>query len=115
MRFISKKGFTLVEIMIVIAIIGIFFVAVQQFASNRNIDQERAQRLAEVISDLISSTHNDMVIGRGVFTGSASSLDIIPTAEKRIVFNLSPLDFSLQYKASTGGTGTEQSWGIGQG
>ncbi len=87
MRIVSKKGFSLVELMIVIGIIGIFFVAIQQLTQNTNLDQERTVRFAELIHDTIRDTRNDMVIGRGVLTGETTSEQtFIPTAQKSLVF-----------------------------
>jgi len=103
MKLALRRAFSLVELMIVIGIIGIFFVVVQQFTQNTNIDQERATRFAELIHDTIRDTRNDMVIGRGVLTGAnEDDKTFIPTAQKRLAFSES--EFSLQYIPSGGTT-----------
>lgn len=59
-----KSGLTLVELMIVIAIIGILIVAFSQFNMNANIYQEKVTRLAENVYDILRDTKNDMILGR---------------------------------------------------
>lgn len=75
-----KSGFTLVELMIIIAIISILFVAFSQFNIAWNISQEKATRLAESIHDILRDAKNDMIIWKAVITWSD-----IKWAVKRVV------------------------------
>lgn len=75
-----KSGFTLVELMIIIAIISILFVAFSQFNITWNISQEKATRLAESIHDILRDAKNDMIIWKAVITWSD-----IKWAVKRVV------------------------------
>lgn len=65
----TKKGFTLFEILIVIALIGLFFTATTYLTRDVRVDQKNAERLSNQIYDIIRNARNNMVIGRGVFTG----------------------------------------------
>lgn len=62
MKFSHLKGFTLVELMIVIAILGILFVSMQQFNASPSIYQEKANRLANHIHDIIRDTKYQMIL-----------------------------------------------------
>lgn len=61
---LAKKGFTLVELMIVIAILGILFVTVSQFDLSARTNQERANNFANLIADTIRDTRQDAMIGK---------------------------------------------------
>ncbi|MBC7498411.1 prepilin-type N-terminal cleavage/methylation domain-containing protein, partial [Candidatus Gracilibacteria bacterium] len=55
----NTSGFTLFEMMIVIAILGVFFVAVSYMNRDVRIDQTRAERLANIVYDQIRSARNN--------------------------------------------------------
>jgi prepilin-type N-terminal cleavage/methylation domain-containing protein len=65
----TKKGFTLFEMIIVLSLIGVFFTATTYLTRDVRIDQKNAERLSNQIYDIIRNARNNMVIGRGVFTG----------------------------------------------
>lgn len=60
----TKKGFTLFELMIVIALIGIFFMMTSYMSQDVRIYQTKAERLSNVIYDVIRTARNNMIIGR---------------------------------------------------
>jgi prepilin-type N-terminal cleavage/methylation domain-containing protein len=60
----NKKGFTLFEMMIVIAMIGLFFAMTSYMTQDVRINQTRTERLANTIYDQIRSARNSMIIGR---------------------------------------------------
>ncbi len=60
----NKKGFTLFELMIVIALIGIFFTMTSYMTQDVRIYQNKAERLANSIYDTIRTARNNMIIGR---------------------------------------------------
>lgn len=60
----TKKGFTLFELMIVIALIGGFFVMTSYMTQDVRIYQNKAERLANGIYDTIRTARNNMIIGR---------------------------------------------------
>lgn len=64
-QFFSKKnGFTLVELMLVIAVVGILFVAANSFDVTSNISQTRIQNFANLVSDAIRDAQHNTTIGR---------------------------------------------------
>ena len=60
----TKKGFTLFEILIVIALTGLFFMATSYLTHDARIGQTNTERFANKIYDIIRNTRNDMTIGR---------------------------------------------------
>lgn len=66
----SKKGFTLFEIMIVLALIGVFFGITISMNKDARTYQLSAERLANAIYDVVRTARSNMIIGRGVFSGS---------------------------------------------
>jgi prepilin-type N-terminal cleavage/methylation domain-containing protein len=66
----SKKGFTLFELMIVLALIGIFFGITMSMNKDARTYQLSAERLANAMYDIIRTARSNMIIGRGVFSGS---------------------------------------------
>lgn len=71
------RGFTLVELMIVIAILGIILLAMQYFNANPRIYQEKAERLQNLVHDTIRDTKNNMLIGKISNAKNAKKAEII--------------------------------------
>lgn len=59
-----KKGFTLFEMMIALALIGLFIVAASYMNRDTRIDQTRAERLSNIVYDQIRTARNNMIIGK---------------------------------------------------
>jgi prepilin-type N-terminal cleavage/methylation domain-containing protein len=69
-KFLSPNGFTIMELMIVIAILGILMSMVFDFWTNRyEVNLNRSQRLAGYLWDTIKWARDSMIIGRWVLTG----------------------------------------------
>lgn len=98
----TKKGFTLFEIIIVLALIGLFFTATTYLTHDVRIDQKNAERLSNQVYDIIRNARNNMVIGRGVFTGWS-----MVVAKQREIF-VSNTGIIVGYQL-TSGTGIESS------
>jgi prepilin-type N-terminal cleavage/methylation domain-containing protein len=60
----TKKGFTLFEIIIVLALIGLFFVMTSYMTRDPRINQTRTERLVNTVYDQIRTARNNMIIGR---------------------------------------------------
>lgn len=60
----TKKGFTLIEMMIVLALIGLFFTMMSYMTRDVRTYQTSADRLANSIYDTIRTARNNMIIGR---------------------------------------------------
>lgn len=60
----GKYGFTMFEIMLVIAIIGIFFAATQSFTFIPQTDTEKANRMKYAVSDILRDETLKISIGR---------------------------------------------------
>ena len=60
----NNKGFTLLEMMIVLALIGLFFVMTSYMTSDPRINQTRTERLANTVYDQMRTARNNMIIGR---------------------------------------------------
>jgi Tfp pilus assembly protein FimT len=58
----------MIEMMVVVVIMGLFFVVISQFTQNSNIQQTNVDRLANHIYDSIRGARNNMLIGRGIFS-----------------------------------------------
>ena len=58
----NKKGFTLFELMIVVALIGLFFAMTSYMTQDVRINQTRTERLANKLYDQIRSARNSMII-----------------------------------------------------
>lgn len=61
-----KKGFTLIELMIVIAMIGIIFVWMRNINFNYMSDRQKAEQFANKIISQIETARNNAMIGRSV-------------------------------------------------
>jgi prepilin-type N-terminal cleavage/methylation domain-containing protein len=64
----SKKGFTLFELMIVLALIGAFFAITMSMNKDARTYQLSAERLANAIYDIVRTARSNMMIGRGVLS-----------------------------------------------
>ena len=60
----NKTGFTLLEMMVVIALIGLFFAMTSYMSQDVRINQTRAERLTNAVYDQIRTARNNMIIGR---------------------------------------------------
>jgi prepilin-type N-terminal cleavage/methylation domain-containing protein len=60
----NKKGFTLFEMIIVLALIGLFFVMTSYMTRDPRINQTRTERLVNTVYDQIRTARNNMIIGR---------------------------------------------------
>ncbi len=89
--------------MIVIAILWLFFVAVSYMNRDVRIDQTRAERLANTLYDQIRSARNNMIIGKWVASGATSSLII---ADERSVI-VSATGITTSYAYGSAYTGVE--------
>ena len=98
--FTFKKWFTVIEIMIVILIMWLFFVATSQLTHNANIQQTNVDRLTNNIYDSIRNARNNMLIGRWVLSWS----NLIAT-DRRII-SISKSGIASTY-GSTTNTGIE--------
>ena len=93
-----KKGFTLFELMIVIALIGLFFVAISYLTRDIRIWQTNTELFANKIYDIVRNTRNDMTIGRWIFTGWT----LIATKQRDI--SISNTGITIAYMDSLGST-----------
>ena len=98
-----KKWFTLFEMMIVIALIGLFVTTVSYMNQDARIDQTRAERLANTVYDQIRSARNNMIIGKWVLSGATTSFII---ADERVVM-ISATGVTTSYAYNSSYTGTE--------
>lgn len=64
-----KFGFTLIEIMVVIALIGIMAISAVSFNFNAKSAIEKRDRLVESIIHLIDKAKTDAMLGRGILSG----------------------------------------------
>lgn len=62
--FHMKKGFTLLEMMVVITLIGLFFVITSSLTKDTRSYQTNAERLANTVYDAIRGARNNILIGR---------------------------------------------------
>lgn len=87
--------------MIVIALIGLFFVAASYLTHDARIWQTNTERLANKIYDIIRNTRNDMTIGRWVLT------DWVLVAIKQRDISISNAGISITYTDSHDATGSD--------
>lgn len=104
MNFFRKTGFTLIEILVVITLIGIFYGATSFLTKDSRINQTNAERLANSIYDTIRLARNNMVIGRWVFTGWT----LLVTNQRTIAIN--NMGYKVDYQDVNSNTGTEFSF-----
>ncbi|MBX9808796.1 type II secretion system GspH family protein, partial [Candidatus Gracilibacteria bacterium] len=76
----SRKGFSLVEMLVVMALVGLFLVATNFLTHDVRIAQTNSEKFANTIEHTIKNARNGMIIGKGVYTGGT-----LFKAEKRIV------------------------------
>ena len=91
--------------MIVMALMGLFFAATSYLSRDPRIYQSNAERLANSAYDMIRNARNNMIIGRGVLSGSST---MVVTTERTITVSSTGITSSYLYGMS--GTGTEASF-----
>jgi prepilin-type N-terminal cleavage/methylation domain-containing protein len=99
----TKKGFTLFEITIVLALIGLFFTATTYLTRDVRVDQKNAERLSNQVYDIVRNARNNMVIGRGVLSWSV----MVVTKQREVSVSNTGITVVYQYWVS--GTGIESS------
>lgn len=99
----NKKGFTLVEIAIVIVLIGLFFVITSSMTKDSRTPITKAERLANHIYDITRTTRNNILIGRWTYTGGT-----LVTVSERTVF-ISNTWIITRYFHDISNSGTESS------
>ncbi len=101
-----KKGFTLVELLVVIALIGLSLVATTYLSKDSRIYQVNAERLANNIYDTMRLARNNMIIGRWVFTGGT----LVVALQRDIV--VTPTSIVTNYKYAGNNSGVESSLAV---
>jgi prepilin-type N-terminal cleavage/methylation domain-containing protein len=97
----NKKGFTLFEMIIVLALIGLFFVMTSYMTRDPRINQTRTERLVNTVYDQIRTARNNMIIGRWVASGST----LVVTTRRTI--DITSTGVVTNYTYNTTSTGTE--------
>jgi prepilin-type N-terminal cleavage/methylation domain-containing protein len=97
----TKKGFTLFEIMIVLALIGLFFVMTSYMTRDPRINQTHTERFVNTVYDQIRTARNNMIIGRWVASGAI----LVVTTQRSI--DITSTGVVTNYIYNTTSTGTE--------
>lgn len=97
----TKKGFTLFELMIVIALIGLFLAMTSYMTQDVRIYQTKTERLVNSIYNTVRTARNNMIIGRWVFSGSSLVVTTLRTLE------ITATGILTNYTYNTTSTGTE--------
>lgn len=95
---LNRNWFTMIEMMVVVVIMGLFFVVISQFTQNSNIQQTNVDRLANHIYDSIRGARNNMLIGRGIFSWST----LIATDRRIISISNAKIDTIYESSSHTG-------------
>ena len=69
----TSRGFTLVEIMIVIAVLGLLFLAMSHFNVSASVNQQRAEYMTNVIHDMIRDARQDTFLGKMPSAGTIAT------------------------------------------
>ena len=93
----NKKGYSLVELMIVVALIGLFFAATSYMNRDVRIYQNKAERFAGYIYDQVRIARNNMVIWRWVLSGAT---DRVVTTLRKV--SISSTGITTTYEHPTG-------------
>lgn len=66
-----RRAFTLVELMIVIAVIGILVAFVLQMTQDRTpaVDREKSLRIANAVQSMLQSAYMGTYLGKGIASG----------------------------------------------
>ena len=94
----TSRGFTLVEIMIVIAVLGLLFLAMSHFNVSASVNQQRAEYMTNVIHDMIRDARQDTLLGKNTTPGTVAT-------ERTVVISKNAIKRSI--KAENGNTTTE--------
>ncbi len=97
----TKKGFTLIEFMVVIVIVGLLTMVIMNFDFNKKTDIEKRDRLVQKIESLIHSTILSNSSGRGVKQGTG----IINPTSTHIQFSTGSIGVYYYSGSSIVGTG----------
>lgn len=97
----ARNAFTLTELMLVIAIIGILAIGVVNFDFNKKTDIEKQDRFTQKIQSVIHSTIQNTLNGRGIKSGTV----IINPTSTRIRFSTGSIGVYYYSGATIIGTG----------
>ena len=89
--------------MIVLALIGLFFVMTSYMTSDPRINQTRTERLANTVYDQMRTARNNMIIGRWVLSGSTT---LVVTTQRDVTITSTGVVTTYTYNGSSTGTET---------